>query len=85
MKKEQMAEEFVKEYAKLLSSEPDKVKSEIVKHEDFYEIVIYAKKGDVGRIIGKGGNLVKSLKMVISGCRAKEDKNYKITIKPYEK
>ncbi|NPA10677.1 MAG: KH domain-containing protein [Epsilonproteobacteria bacterium] len=79
-----MVVEFVTEYAKLLSFEPEKIKSEVVPHGDFDEIIIYAKKGDVGRIIGKSGSMVKSIKMVISGCRAKEDKNYKITVKPYE-
>jgi predicted RNA-binding protein YlqC (UPF0109 family) len=79
-----MVLDFVTEYAKLLSFEPDKIKSEIVPHEDYDEIVIYAKKADVGRIIGKGGSMVKAIKMVISGCRAKEDKNYKITVKAYE-
>jgi predicted RNA-binding protein YlqC (UPF0109 family) len=79
-----MVVEFVTEYAKLLSFEPDVVKSEVVKHDDFDEIVIYAKKADVGRIIGKAGSMVKSIKMVISGCRAKEDRNYKITVKPID-
>jgi predicted RNA-binding protein YlqC (UPF0109 family) len=79
-----MVVDFVTEYAKLLSFEPELVKSEVVPHEDFDEIVIYAKKADVGRIIGKSGSMVKAIKMVISGCRAKENKNYKITVKAYE-
>jgi len=79
-----MVVDFVKEYAKLLSFEPDKIKVDIIPHEDFDEIVIYAKKADVGRIIGKEGSMVRAIKMVISGCRAKEDKNYKITVKAYE-
>jgi len=73
--------DFVTDFAKLLSFEPEKVKSEVVSHEDFDEIVIWAKKSDVGRIIGKEGSMVKAIKTVISGCRAKEDKNYKITVK----
>jgi predicted RNA-binding protein YlqC (UPF0109 family) len=72
---------FVTEFAKLLAYEPEKVKVEVVPHEDFDEIVIYAKKADVGRIIGKEGSMVKAIKTVISGCRAKENKNYKITVK----
>ncbi|WP_456470839.1 KH domain-containing protein [Caminibacter sp.] len=79
-----MVVDFVTEYAKLLSFEPEKIKSELIPHEDFDEIVVYAKKADVGRIIGKNGSMVKAIKMVISGCRAKEDKNYKITVKAYE-
>jgi predicted RNA-binding protein YlqC (UPF0109 family) len=81
-----MVESFVREYAKLLAFEPELIKSEIVSHDDFDEIIIYAKKADVGRIIGKDGAMVKAIKTVISGCRAKGDeKNYKITVKAYEK
>jgi hypothetical protein len=76
-----MVVEFVKEYAKLLSFEPEAVKIDVVAHDDFDEIIIYAKKADVGRIIGKEGSMVKAIKTVISGCRAKENKNYKITVK----
>ena len=76
-----MVVDFVTDFAKLLSFEPEKVKSEVIPHDDFDEIVIWAKKADVGRIIGKEGSMVKAIKTVISGCRAKEDKNYKITVK----
>jgi len=73
--------DFVVEFAKLLSFEPEKIKSEVIPHEDFDEIVIYAKKADVGRIIGKSGSMVKAIKTVIDGCRIKNNKNYKITVK----
>ena len=76
-----MVVDFVTEFAKLLSFEPDKIKSEVIPHEDFNEIVIWAKKADVGRIIGKEGSMVKALKTVIDGCRVKDNKNYKITVK----
>ena len=75
---------FVEEFAKLLAFEPDKIKVELIPHEDYQEIVIYAKKVDVGRIIGKDGAMVKAIKTIISGCKAKENINYKITVKPYE-
>ena len=76
-----MSVEFVTNFAKLLSFEPEKIKSEVIPHNDFDEIVIWAKKADVGRIIGKEGSMVKAIKTVISGCRPKENKNYKITVK----
>jgi predicted RNA-binding protein YlqC (UPF0109 family) len=79
-----MVVEFVTEFAKLLAYEPENVKVEVTPHEEFDEIVIFAKKADVGRIIGKEGSMVKAIKTVISGCRAKENKNYKITVKSYE-
>ena len=76
-----MVVDFVVEFAKLLSFEPDKIKYEVVPHEDFDEIVIWAKKADVGRIIGKEGSMVRAIKAVIDGCRVKDNKNYKITVK----
>ena len=76
-----MVVDFVTEFAKLLSFEPDKVRSEVISHEDFDEIVIYAKKADVGRIIGKEGSMVRAIKTVIDGCKVKDNKNYKITVK----
>ena len=79
-----MVVNFVVEFAKLLSFEPEKIRYEVISHDDFDEIVIYAKKADVGRIIGKNGEMVKAIKTVIGGCRVKEDKNYKITVKVAE-
>jgi len=76
-----MVVDFVVEFAKLLSFEPDKIKSEVIPHDDFDEIVIWAKKGDAGRIIGKSGSMVKAIKTVIDGCRVKDNKVYKITVK----
>ena len=79
-----MIVDVVEEFAKLLAFESEKIKIELVPHEDYQEIVIYAKKADVGRIIGKDGAMVKAIKIIISGCKAKENVNYKITVKPYE-
>jgi len=74
-----MIADFVTEFAKLLSFEPEKIRSEIISHEDFDEIVIWAKKGDAGRIIGKNGAMIKAIKTVVDGCR--KERNYKITVK----
>jgi len=79
-----MVVSFVEEFAKLLAFEPKKIEIELIPHKDYQEIVIYAKKVDVGRIIGKNGSMVKAIKTVISGCKAKENVDYKITVKPYE-
>ena len=79
-----MVTSFVEEFAKLLALEPEKIKIELVPYEDYQEIVIYAKKVDVGRIIGKDGTMVKAIKTIIGGCKVKENVNYKITVKHYE-
>jgi predicted RNA-binding protein YlqC (UPF0109 family) len=75
---------FVEEYAKLLAFEPEYIRLKVEKRDNFYEIIIRAKKSDVSRLIGKNGEMVRSIKTVISGCRAKENKNYKITVRADE-
>ena len=78
-----MVVQFVEEYAKLLAFEPEYVKVRVRGRNEFYEIIVIAKKADVSRLIGKDGSMVRAIKTVISGCRAKENKNYKITVKAY--
>ena len=72
---------FVEEYIKLLAFHPEDV---IVKtgerNDNFIEIVVYANKIDTGRIIGKNGAIIKAIKTLISGCKAKDKTNYKISV-----
>jgi predicted RNA-binding protein YlqC (UPF0109 family) len=49
--------------------------------ESFAEIVIYADKNDTGKLIGKDGKMINSLKTVISGYKAKNGTSYRITVK----
>lgn len=84
MRKLNLVVQFVEEYAKLLAFEPEYVKVRVRGRNEFYEIIVIAKKADVSRLIGKDGSMVRAIKTVISGCRAKENKNYKITVKAYE-
>ncbi len=75
-----MVIDFVKSYIKLLSFHPEEIVVDVIDRETYSEITIYANKEDAGRIIGKDGNMIKSIKTVISGCKAKEFKNYKISV-----
>jgi len=72
---------FVEKYIKLLAFHPEDV---VVKtgttSDNFIEIVVYANKVDTGRIIGKNGNIIKAIKTLISGCKAKDKTNYKISV-----
>jgi len=73
--------EFVEKYIKLLAFHPEDVLVKIgTKKDDFIEILVYANKIDTGRIIGKQGHMIKALKTIISGCKAKEKINYKISV-----
>lgn len=76
-----MIDKFLEEFAKLVVDNPDSVR--IVKNdvdESFCEVTIYADKADTGKLIGRDGKMINSLKTLISGCKAKENKSYRITV-----
>ena len=52
--------------------------------ESFDEITIFANSEDIGKLIGKQGRMINSIKTVISGCKAKGGKNYRVNVKPVE-
>lgn len=77
-----MIEKFIEEYAKLLSSEPEKISvSKEQKGATFFEITIYASSSDAGKLIGKEGKMINAIKTLISGCKAKDGNSYKIVVK----
>jgi hypothetical protein len=77
-----MADKFILEFAKLIADKPDDVS---VHREDidegFSEITLLADKNDTGKLIGKDGKMISSLKSIISGCKAKDSRSYRVTIK----
>jgi predicted RNA-binding protein YlqC (UPF0109 family) len=78
--------DFVEKYIKLLAFHPEDVIVEVTQEsDDWAEISIYANKVDTGRIIGKDGNMIKAIKTLINGCKAKHKKNYKISVHINEK
>ncbi len=80
-----MVHEFLETFAKLIVDNPDNVKVEKIDVDDsFSEIIIRADKGDTGKLIGKDGKMINSIKTVISGCKAKNGKSYRITVKANE-
>lgn len=80
-----MVEDFIKEYAKLLSEHPDKVSTTRVSLEEgLDEIVIFAHRSDTGKLIGRDGKMINAIKTVISGYKAKDGISYKVTVKAIE-
>lgn len=78
-----MLQEFVASYAKLLVKYPEAIEVESASvDEGFDEITIYAHNEDVGKLIGKEGRMINAIKAVISGCKAKGGKNYRVNVKP---
>lgn len=77
-----MIDQFLEEFAKLIANNPENVRVEKIDIDnDFGEIVIYADKIDTGKLIGKNGKMINAIKTIISGCKAKTSRYYKITIK----
>lgn len=77
-----MVEQFVADFAMLISNNPDKIEVDRVDVDDeFSEIILYAEGADVGKIIGKDGNMINSIKTVVSGCKAKDGRSYRILVK----
>lgn len=77
-----MIEKFIEEYAKLLCSNKEAIKVEKSQIDDTYaEIIIYASSEDAGKLIGKDGKMIGSIKTLISGCKAKDGVSYKVMVK----
>ena len=80
-----MVKNFLTSYAKLLVNNPEDISVDITEvDETFDEITLFANSEDIGKLIGKEGRMINSIKTVISGCKAKGGKNYRVNVKPAE-
>ena len=76
-----MVTDFVCTYAKMLVRYPDDVEvTQKQLDENFYEIVIVANDKDVGKLIGKNGNMINAIKTILNGCKAKDGNAYKMQV-----
>ena len=77
-----MAQDFVLSYAKMIVKHPESISVETAPlDESAEEITIYADPEDVGKLIGKEGRMINAIKTVISGCKAKHGKSYRVNVK----
>jgi hypothetical protein len=77
-----MIADFVAGFAQLISSHPEDVRVEVFEGDEITEIILYANQADVGKLIGKEGKMIGAIKTVISGCKAKNGKSYRINVEP---
>jgi len=72
---------FIENYARLIVSVPDdvSVSSKLI-DDTFAEITIIANGVDIGKLIGKNGNMINALKTMANGCKAKDGISYKIQV-----
>lgn len=76
-----MIVDFITDYTKLIVSQPELIKVEVQEIDPtFKEITIYAADEDLGKLIGKSGNMINSLKTMVNGCKAKDGVSYKIQV-----
>ena len=76
-----MITNFIENYAKLIVSVPEDVTvtKELI-DETFAEITVEANSADIGKLIGKNGNMINALKTMANGCKAKDGVSYKIQV-----
>ena len=76
-----MITKFIENYAKLIVSVPEDVTitKELV-DDNFAEIIISVNSVDIGKLIGKNGNMITALKTMATGCKAKDGISYKIQV-----
>ena len=77
-----MVEKFVETYAKMIATYPEDIVVDIRYENDLYDIDLFANREDLGKLIGKDGKMIGAIKTVISGCKAKNGKNYRINVEP---
>ncbi len=76
-----MISEFVSTYAKMIVSHPEDIEVESKEINDsFFEITIIANSNDIGKLIGKNGNMINAMKTILNGCKAKDGISYKIQV-----
>ncbi len=76
-----MITNFIENYAKLIVSVPNDVSvtKELI-DDTFAEITVEANSVDIGKLIGKNGNMINALKTMANGCKAKNGVSYKIQV-----
>ena len=53
---------------------------EVKEGNEVTEIVLFANRADIGKLIGKEGKMIGAIKTVISGCKAKDGVSYRINV-----
>jgi len=60
---------------------PEDIEVSSIKLDDtFFEITIIANNSDIGKLIGKNGNMINAIKTILNGCKAKDGNSYKVQV-----
>ncbi len=77
-----MIKDFIQSYVQKIALKPERieVKEVIDLAHKMRNITIYADNADVGRLIGKQGKMISSIKTLVSACKAKDGMSCKIVV-----
>ncbi len=76
-----MIVDFITQYAKLIVSNAEDISVELeMLSDDFAQITINANEADIGKLIGKNGNMINAMKTMVNGCKAKDGISYKLQV-----
>ncbi len=76
-----MIVDFIANYAKLIVNNPQDIKVDLeMLNDDFAQITINANNADIGKLIGKNGNMINAIKTMANGCKAKDGISYKLQV-----
>jgi predicted RNA-binding protein YlqC (UPF0109 family) len=80
-----MVQDFIVEYVKLIAKYPNDISIESVEiDENLSELFLYVHPDDIGKVIGRDGRMISSIKTIISGCKPKGGPSYKVSVKAKE-
>lgn len=66
--------------ASSLVDEPDKVEVEGRETESRVDLTLRVAQGDIGKVIGRGGRIVKAIRIVMKAASVKENKRVNVEI-----
>lgn len=77
-----MIKDFIQSYVQKIALKPERieVKEVIDLAHKMRNITIYADNADVGRLIGKQGKMISSIKTLVSAYKAKDGMSCKIVV-----
>lgn len=74
-------EEVVNFWLEEYIEDKSKYRVSVEKTNNFYEITIFVDKNLMGKIIGKNGNIITSIRNFINGISKKDSDNVKVLVK----
>jgi predicted RNA-binding protein YlqC (UPF0109 family) len=66
--------------ARSLVDEPEKVEVEGTETESRVDLTLRVAQGDMGKVIGRGGRIVKAIRIVMKAASVKESKRVNVEI-----